>query len=280
VFFLHTVLRSEMSRLGRSLVTPKVLYSNHLLLVVNKAAGWHSIPNNNDQTKKSAKCLVSFLQKERLGGGSDNTFLLPLHRLDQPCTGVLLLSKNKKAASRIQSNWKHHRKTYLARVDQMQHLYKASIAGQDGWMELQGHLSKTRKRPTQFAMGWSVYMERLAPLEPSRLCSIRWQVLDDSTIVIETEQGARHMIRALLSMANCPIIGDVRYGGESLPDGSVALHARQIQLADAASMALNIDQRVFSAPLPDTWSKYFGVVEEQVQQWEEESMASSLEEAR
>jgi 23S rRNA-/tRNA-specific pseudouridylate synthase len=106
-----------------SLPLPTVLYSNNHLLVVNKPAGWHSVPNHPNGegeviVKESTKCLVTKLKSMRLGGGSQNTFLLPLHRIDQPCTGILMLGKTSKAASRITTLWKqkHVEKEYVCVV--------------------------------------------------------------------------------------------------------------------------------------------------------------------
>jgi 23S rRNA-/tRNA-specific pseudouridylate synthase len=84
---------------------------------VNKPPGWKSQPGNgggtNDNNKSQnkseynndPKCLLSYLQSQSLGGGSMKDFLMPTHRLDQPCTGVLIFAKNGKAASRVQVAW-------------------------------------------------------------------------------------------------------------------------------------------------------------------------------
>ena len=112
---------------------PTIIYSDNHLLAVNKPAGWHSVPNIPKQQKKdsdnrtddskdsdttttttnnrtpmggSKKCLLTHLQKKGLGGGSNKDFLVPLHRIDQPCTGILLLGKTSKAASRVTKVWK------------------------------------------------------------------------------------------------------------------------------------------------------------------------------
>ena len=58
---------------------------------------------NNNST---AKCLLTYLQSQKLGGGSTHTFLNPLHRIDQPCSGLLLFGKTQKASSRITKLWK------------------------------------------------------------------------------------------------------------------------------------------------------------------------------
>ena len=101
---------------------PSVIYSDNHLLVINKPAGWHAVPNipkqrnddydnnnnnnNNNNYHENKKCLLSYLQDKQLGGGSKNDFLVPLHRIDQPCTGILLFGKTSKAASRVTKIWK------------------------------------------------------------------------------------------------------------------------------------------------------------------------------
>lgn len=116
----HFERRYDLSSLsGRNrLLTPEVIFSNHHLLAVNKPAGWHSVPNDAG-VPDSSKCLLTHLRRRRLGGGSESDFLRPLHRIDQPCTGVLLLGKNRKSAQRVQTAWKKGdvKKEYLCVVE-------------------------------------------------------------------------------------------------------------------------------------------------------------------
>lgn len=89
---------------------PEVVFSNNHLLVVNKPAGWKSQPGDgggggNGRAGLDPKCLLAHLKSQSLGGGSRGDFLVPTHRLDQPCTGVLIFAKNGKAASRVQVAW-------------------------------------------------------------------------------------------------------------------------------------------------------------------------------
>ena len=103
--------RWHSSGISLRLETPTTLFSNHHLLIVDKPAGWRSIPSHDGSSSGSSsisgskKCLLTYLKRKGLGGGSNNDFLLPVHRLDQPCTGILVLAKNSKAASRIQKAW-------------------------------------------------------------------------------------------------------------------------------------------------------------------------------
>ena len=97
-----------------NLQPPQIIFSNNHLLVVNKPPGWKSQPGDgggasSSPTSVDPKCLLTFLQSQQLGGGSLQNFLNPTHRLDQPCTGVLIFAKNGKAASRVQVAWSKQR---------------------------------------------------------------------------------------------------------------------------------------------------------------------------
>jgi 23S rRNA pseudouridine1911/1915/1917 synthase len=272
---------------AEALPSPSIIYSNNHLLVVNKPPGWKSVPDSVS-AEMDPKSLISHLQYQRFGGGSSQTFLLPLHRIDQPCSGVLLLSKTRRAASRVQLNWKQVKKLYLCYLDtsaSLESLVQASQSpttkSQTEWMELMGHESQSKKRPRSVIdgvvsqKGWSVMMSPVVVASTvndimvpahgvSRLRSIRWKQLQPNLLAIETNQGSRHMIRALLGMVDCPIAGDLRYGAKNpLPDRSVALHARQLQLPSTLPLGENT-QRLFQAPIPERWKTFFGIQEDEM----------------
>jgi 23S rRNA-/tRNA-specific pseudouridylate synthase len=288
-----------------------MLYHDNHLLVIYKPAGWHSVPNqqvphtsSHNETLTDSKCLWTFLKERQWGGGSHHDFVLPLHRLDQPCTGVMLWGKTSKAASRIQSQWMHVHKTYLCILDnasdnttleRLQH-HSQVIPSHDtpGWMRLRGCMVRKKQRYRQdhheltyvsASKGWSVQMIPIPqsnlhvdslllqhntnnddnmkdefPKDRYRLCEIEWSVYQHAprlVLEIVTHQGARHMIRALLSQCGqCPIAGDVRYQATSpLEDASVALHAYRIALPSTLKLG-SLTQRTFTAPLPSLWKEW------------------------
>ena len=123
---------SKRGMFSTLLQRPEILFESNHLLVVNKPVGWHSMPNNDkgqqpqQKSHDENKCLLRYLVQAKLGGGSNRDFLKPLHRIDQPCSGVLLLGKTSKAASRIQSAWQGVEKTYLVVVERLQHSSRMS----------------------------------------------------------------------------------------------------------------------------------------------------------
>ena len=254
----------------RSLPTPTILFESNHLLALNKPAGWRSIPND---AQDDGKCLLQHCLQQ-------HTFLRPLHRLDQPCTGVLLYGKSSKSASRIQSQWQQVHKSYfvvVAREDWQRNLGSSS---QQAWTELRGaeqrNSSPNRRETTPRSgptKGASVIMKPLntsskasSSLHDTRqkISALRYRTLFLSkqapvvVLEVETKNGSKHVIRSLLACHGCPLVGDLRYGApRALPDASVALHARRLYLPED-KIVLNLSQRTFAAPIPSDWQGWFG----------------------
>ena len=301
---VNSFLRRSFSSRAR-FTKPTILFQDNHLVAVNKPPRWLSVPNPPGVRSRKSQCLLNYLKTvKRVGGGSDRAFLLPLHRLDQPCSGLLLFGKTSKAASRIQPQWKFVEKTYLAVVpteclDNLRRNSSRTVAhdgvdenGSSDWLELRGiirgkrppnrkskKLDESSSSRDDFRGGWSVVMEPCKNHDSkrndnNRTCRFKWRLLShaarsSSLLEIQTNQGARHMIRALLSSHDCPVIGDTRYGtSRALKDRSIALHARQISLPEE-HIKLNLSQRTFSAPIPERWKQHFGLQESDVTSWEQ-----------
>ena len=251
------VRRNSSKTSTNKLEKPEIIFSNNHVLVVNKPAGWKSQPgdggrqNNSNQSTGSIdpKCLLTYLQSQELGGGSLNNFLSPTHRLDQPCTGVLIFAKNGKAASRVQVAWAKRKvkKIYWVVVEGGENLdfliSRSKLvkgSGKKPTYQLSGMIKgsgggRGRGGP-RGNKGGSVICKPLPPNQASldedksnggfRVCHIEWEHLktlptsNHSTnnvprylLSVSTDTGAKHQVRALLAFAGgAPIAGDLRYG--------------------------------------------------------------------
>jgi 23S rRNA-/tRNA-specific pseudouridylate synthase len=146
---------SSVSKARPKLERPEVIFSNNHLLVVNKPPGWKSQPGNGggsdskmqDSSGPDPTCLLTYLQSQSYGGGSKNDFLMPTHRLDQPCTGVLIFAKNGKAASRVQVSWSKRKvmKCYWVVVEGggVDEKHSEKLNGLDCLVSRSTHLSDT-----------------------------------------------------------------------------------------------------------------------------------------
>lgn len=246
----------------KKLVRPEVLFSNNHLLVVNKAPGWSSIPTPDSAPQKS---LVDHLIQRKLGGGSQQNYLTPLHRIDQPCSGVMLFGKTSKAASRVTQVWKQQlvEKTYLCVLENELLPMEATEEWQimEGWMprgKNKGSVSMMRRKPDRE--------------EYFRHVSLEWRSVvvgnhnDQPRLVeVRTHAGARHMVRALMAAYSQSLAGDLRYRAvEGLPDESVALHAHTVTLPESLQLG-TLEQLTFEAPIPKTWQRYFGIRRDKLQ---------------
>ena len=244
-----------------SLQRPVIIDQDNHLLVINKPAGWHSVPNNQRSSEKS---LMTFCKNQRWGGGSQKDFLSPLHRLDQPCSGLQLYGKTSKAASRIQSKWKDVAKLYICVLDgdvrRLTHFSSPKNDAADGstWYEMGGYLHLPKHKQT-------VVVHPLPTNPFATHVSICWKSLTSGSrrqftlVAVKTQHGQRHMIRVLLSQG-CPLAGDLRYGASApLPDQSVALHAYALRLPSTLQLGSVEPGKIFRADVPPSWADWFGI---------------------
>ena len=215
--------------------------------------GWKSQPGNGagggggEQRIEDPKCLLSYLKSQSEGGGSKQDFVVPTHRLDQPCTGVLVFAKNGKAASRIQVAWskKQVKKEYWVVVetgDDLDLLKRRSVPlSRENNGKRSFRLSAILKvnkssqkggggRRGAKNAGGSVVVTPLSSEHDSRepdgrVCHIEWQQLlrlqstpsgSRHLLSVKTDTGAKHQVRALLGLhGGAPISGDLRYGNQN-----------------------------------------------------------------
>jgi 23S rRNA pseudouridine1911/1915/1917 synthase len=169
-----------------------------------------------------------------------NIYLGLVHRLDRPVTGVVLLARTSKAASRLSRQF---------REGSVRKIYWAVVQGavRPPAAELGHHLaSAADDRGVTRASH-----EAFAGSRPARL---RYHVLiredDRSLLEIELLTGRRHQIRAQLALAGWPVLGDVKYGARPRPHpGGIALHARRLVVAHPVGGA----ELTLTAPLPEGW---------------------------
>lgn len=192
------------------------------------------------------KSLLDNLVARKMGGGSLKNFLIPLHRIDQPCSGVMMFAKTSKAASRVTKVWKQQlvEKTYLCVLE------RPRSAPRLEWRRIEGWMPRGKRKGSV-----TVFRELR---DDTRHISLDWMSINNRLVRVKTHMGARHMVRALLSCHGHVIAGDLRYGAErGLPDHSVALHAESVTLPESLRLG-SLEQRHFLADFPDTWTSYFG----------------------
>ncbi len=188
----------------------QIIYEDNHLLVVNKPAGQLV---QGDQTGRTSLLEEARHWLKETYNKPGNVFLGLVHRLDRPASGVVVLARTSKAASRLSEEIRSRRprKTYWAQV-------KGDIPPQGQFID---HLERDEfnSRVVVAPAG------KEARLSYKRLSFVAGVSLVE--IVLET--GRHHQIRVQFSHQGFPILGDRRYGSKRpFGEEAIALHAREM----------------------------------------------------
>lgn len=189
----------------------EIVFEDNHLLAINKPRGVLSQEDRTGRPDVLTLCKA-YLKAEYHKPG--NVFLGLLHRLDQPVSGIMLLAKTSKAASRIseQIRKRTFRKTYLAMVTG-----KPPANG-----TLKHYLIKNKQTNTVFVSKKESKQAKAAELTFRTL----EQSGDSALIEVNLITGRAHQIRVQLSHEGFPLIGDKKYGSSEI--SPLALHAFSI----------------------------------------------------
>jgi 23S rRNA pseudouridine1911/1915/1917 synthase len=232
----------------------EILYEDDHVLVVNKPTGLSTqAPRGIDSLELQVRGYLQrrvnadmiYWQADPTGQAPKVYLGLP-HRLDRPVSGVIVLTKTKKAARKISRQFERR---------QVRKVYWAAVSGNveptiGAWSD------RLRKIPGE------ARVEIVAHDHPEgQNAALHYKTLGQtphgSWLEIEPETGRMHQIRVQLASRGFPVLGDFQYGS-NVPFGppcddprqrASALHARQLSLV----MPVTQEQRTFTAPLSSAW---------------------------
>lgn len=203
----------------------RILYEDEQLLVIYKPAGLAV------QAAKVTRTDVFSELKAHVKGG----FIGLVHRLDQPVEGLLAVGKTKEATADLNKQLTDQvlKKSYLAVVTSEQ-----------------GRALEQRVTLTDYLIKDS--KTQLAKVVPEKTEKAQYAALDYELIKqipieksnthlmlakVELETGRFHQIRAQMSHAGMPLIGDQKYGNACSKELSVEYGVRSVALcADQLSL--------------------------------------------
>lgn len=181
----------------------QIIYEDGDLLVYNKEPNLLSQPNGRDH--HLMEDYEGYLKKIGHKSGILDSYGV-CNRLDRNTTGLILIGKNAKALRLINDNILNKRTSKFYHTIVFGHL--------DKMIELKGYLVKkgNRNKVTISEEGPGDYIHTIAePLmysKDNRFTKVRVQILT----------GKSHQIRAHLSYAGYPVIGDGKYGDKQIND--------------------------------------------------------------
>ena len=250
-----------------------VLYEDNHIIVVNKPA---TLPTQSDNTKDlNLLDLVKnyIAQKYNKPGAA---YIGLVHRIDRPCSGVVVFARTSKSASRLSKSFSERDvdKRYVCMVHGMInrpgvcHNYLRQSPAYD-------NSNKVTVVPmTESTKPSSAIDRRLveAKLAYSPLFTFNFNhgknSIDGRTVLeVELYTGRKHQIRAQLSHIGHPICGDAKYGAPLLlrnaaspnqstdkAHGFVALHAHSLKLKHPTTK----ETLTFTAEVPEQWRQLCG----------------------
>lgn len=216
----------------------KIVYEDEQVLVCYKPPGLAAQTSKVGQQDMVSELKNYLAGKQRAGGGRVGEqracapYLGVIHRLDQPVEGLLVFAKNSKAAASLTAGLSQGtlNKQYYAVVcgnpvdksgELVDYLWKDAASGSavivDSGASADSTACKTKAAPKKAVLQYRMIGELSTP-EPMTLLDIH----------IDT--GRFHQIRAQLSHAGLPILGDSRYGSEQSKALSQRLGVRNVAL--------------------------------------------------
>ena len=213
----------------------EILFEDNHLLIINKPAGLLVQGDATGDEPLSTKAEEYLRFKYKKPGAA---FVGVAHRLDRPVSGVVALAKTSKALSRLNELFRDNKvhKTYWALVGKVPDPTQGHLTH---WLVKDPIRNVTKAYPTRHPQGQKSDLD----YEVLGQAGNRW------LLQVNPITGRPHQIRVQLATGlGLPIVGDVKYGFLSpLPDVSIALHARQLELLHPVTK----EPLCFQAPLPE-----------------------------
>jgi len=208
-------------------MTIPILYRDQWMIAIDKPTGVLVYPGDDPNTEAP---IAMKLVRDQI-----NAKVWSVHRLDCPTSGVLLYS--------LSQPFLQHIRTLFERGG-IEKTYYALVVGKtpEYWVCNQS-LQKSKDEP-----------QRSAETRITRkwVSEVNGRVV--SLLSIQPITGRYHQIRKHLTMSGHPIVGDYRYGDESVNNelraNRLMLHAHQLVL----SHPLNDEELIVTAPIPSTFA--------------------------
>jgi RluA family pseudouridine synthase len=212
-----------------------ILHEDVDLIVVLKANGLLTVATERERETTVQAYLNAYLGAKRR---EDRVHVV--HRLDRETSGVLVFAKNFHARERLKEQFAEH---------SVERVYVAIV---EGTMEpprgtIRSHLFERA----------DLKMVSVEPRPDAKLAITHYRTIQSndkySMLEVTLETGRKNQIRAHLSEAGHPVIGDRMYGATANPIDRLALHAKLLGFVHPTTGK----KLTFATPLPSSFGQLF-----------------------
>lgn len=241
-------------------MTPRIVFADADLVVVDKPAGMPSVPARTplDPPAVAARLLGEFGPLEAV------------HRLDRDTSGLLILARTRAARAALGRRFESGDvvKRYLAVVvgrppNDRGELHLPLAADPTGPPRQRIDLLLGKRAATRW------HLVTTTPEAPGAM----------SLIAVEPLTGRSHQIRVHLTWLGCPIVGDRLYGGTGRPrareceTAPLALHAVALEVSHPRTG----ERLAFTAPPPHRppWDRFSAAITAALASWPSHSPSAN-----
>lgn len=179
-----------------------ILYEDDDLLLLYKPAGMVMYPVKGNLEKTMMNCLAALYH--------DDFMPVPVHRLDKPVSGVVVVACSKIAASKL---------SHLFSVRKVQKVYLAIVDGH--FSENDGILVNHLKEQSGAENSQKIQ-------EAVTHFSVLAEYHNFSIVQLRPKTGRYHQLRKQCALAGVPIVGDTTYGSKYPIHNRILLHSWQV----------------------------------------------------
>ncbi len=247
----------EVKEVKKSTKTIQVIYEDENILVVNKPQGVLIHPDSSDKIDTMIDRVLSHLVENGSFDPKDSLGFTPAicNRLDLNTSGVIIVGKNLQSVQRL---------NYLFKNKMIDKNYKCIVVGrvEKGGTILGKHFKNAKTNEVKI-LSHKVKNDELKDVET------RYEVLEKSEkytlLKVKLITGKSHQIRASLMNINHPIVGDRKYGDETInmiyrrkyAINNQLLHAESLEIFDEDGPLSYLNNKEFVATLPRNFEKVY-----------------------
>jgi len=210
-----------------------ILYEDEDVIVVVKDVGLLTVATPMERERTVQAYLNDYLRAKRI-----QERIHVVHRLDRDTSGVLVFAKRFDARETLKEQFARH---------DIERLYIAIIEG--AMPQPAGTIRSYVREDADFTV------RSVSDPARGKLAVTHYRTLERgsrySRLEVRLETGRKNQIRAHLSEAGHPVVGDERYGAGSNPMKRLGLHAAVLGFAHPTSGK----PMRFEAPLPDSFRR-------------------------